>query len=105
MIIANSGLGEAYFGILAAHVGPLSVLHWIDDALMSLFFLLVGLEIKRELVDGHLASWSDRILPTLAALSGMAVPAAVYLAIAGTTPGRGAAGRSRRRPTSPSPSA
>ncbi|MEI5688484.1 Na+/H+ antiporter NhaA [Sphingomonas kyungheensis] len=87
MIIANSGLGEAYFGILAAHVGPLSVLHWIDDALMSLFFLLVGLEIKRELVDGHLASWSDRILPTLAALSGMAVPAAVYLAIAGTTPG------------------
>lgn len=87
MIVANSGLGDSYSRLLDTHIGPLSVLHWIDDALMSLFFLLVGLEIKRELVDGHLASWSDRVLPTIAAVSGMAVPAAVYLAIAGSTPG------------------
>ncbi|MDP1026821.1 Na+/H+ antiporter NhaA [Sphingomonas sp. KR1UV-12] len=87
MVVANSSLSDSYFRILSAHVGPLSVLHWIDDALMSLFFLLVGLEIKRELVDGHLASWSDRVLPTIAAASGMAVPAIVYLAIAGSTPG------------------
>lgn len=87
MIVANSSLSGIYFDMLSAHIGPLSVLHWIDDALMSLFFLLVGLEIKRELVDGHLASWSDRVLPTIAAVSGMAVPAAVYLIIAGSTPG------------------
>jgi NhaA family Na+:H+ antiporter len=87
MIVANSSLSDSYFAVLRAHIGPLSVLHWIDDALMSLFFLLVGLEIKRELVDGHLANWADRVLPTIAALSGMAVPAAVYLAIASGTPG------------------
>ena len=87
MIVANSPLGDRYTALLAAHVGPLSVLHWINDGLMALFFLLVGLEIKRELVDGHLASWSDRVLPTIAAVCGMAVPAGVYLAIAGSTPG------------------
>ncbi len=87
MIVANSPLSQTYFRVLELHVGPLSILHWIDDALMSLFFMLVGLEIKRELVDGHLASWSDRILPTIGAVSGMAVPAATYLLIAGSTPG------------------
>lgn len=60
LIVANSPLAATYFATLALHIGPLSVLHWIDDALMSLFFLLVGLEIKRELVDGHLSSWTDR---------------------------------------------
>ncbi len=87
MIVANSPLGDGYARILESHVGPLSVRHWVDDALMALFFLLVGLEIKRELVDGHLSSWSDRALPSIAAISGMAVPAGVYLAIAGGTPG------------------
>lgn len=87
MMVANSPLADTYFATLAAHVGPLSILHWIDDALMTLFFLLVGLEIKRELVDGHLSSWADRALPTIAAVSGMAVPAIIYLAIAGGTSG------------------
>jgi NhaA family Na+:H+ antiporter len=54
---------------------------------MSLFFLLVGLEIKREFVDGHLSSWADRRLPVVAALGGMAVPALVYLAVAAGEPG------------------
>ncbi|GAA0675704.1 Na+/H+ antiporter NhaA [Sphingomonas insulae] len=84
--IANSPLAAVYFAALQQHVGPLSVLHWINDGLMALFFLLVGLEIKRELVDGHLATWSDRALPTVAALSGMVLPALIYLAIAGSTP-------------------
>lgn len=87
MAIANSPLAPTYFAVLAQHVGPLSILHWINDGLMTLFFLLVGLEIKRELVDGHLASWSDRALPAVAALSGMIVPALVYLAVAASTPG------------------
>ncbi|WP_341208302.1 Na+/H+ antiporter NhaA [uncultured Sphingomonas sp.] len=87
MIVANSPLAPAYFALLQRHVGPLSVLHWIDDALMALFFLLVGLEIKRELVDGHLSSWSDRALPTIAAASGMAVPALIYLFVVAGAPG------------------
>ena len=87
LVLANSALADRYFEVLQFHVGPLPVLHWIDDALMSLFFLLVGLEIKRELVDGHLSSWADRALPGIAAAVGMIVPALMYLAVAGSTPG------------------
>lgn len=60
---------------------------WINDALMAVFFFVVGLEIKREVLDGELASPARRRLPILAALAGMAGPAAVYLAIAGSDPG------------------
>jgi len=52
LALANSMLAPTYFGLLEAKLGPLSVLHWINDGLMALFFLLVGLEMKRELVDG-----------------------------------------------------
>ncbi|MFT3809215.1 MAG: Na+/H+ antiporter NhaA [Micropepsaceae bacterium] len=81
LIIANSGAAEAYFGALHAYVGPLSVSHWINDALMAVFFLLVGLEIKREMLDGQLATWSRRALPGIAALGGMAMPAIIYAAL------------------------
>lgn len=86
LIVANSPVAPLYTETLMAKLGPLSVLHWINDALMALFFLLVGLEIKRELTDGHLASWADRRLPVVAAMAGMVVPAAVYLAIVGDDP-------------------
>lgn len=87
LVIANSPVAPAYFETLHAYVGPLSIHHWINDALMSVFFLLVGLEIKREFVDGHLSTWADRRLPIIAAAAGMAFPAIVYLSIAGGTPG------------------
>lgn len=87
MIVANSPLSGTYFATLQAHIGPLSILHWINDGLMALFFLLVGLEIKRELVDGHLSSWTDRALPSIAAAGGMAVPAAIFLLVTNGTPG------------------
>lgn len=77
--VANSSLSAAYFSTLPSHVGPLSLQHWINDALMSVFFLLVGLEIKREMLDGHLSSWSRRILPGAAAAGGMLVPALIYI--------------------------
>jgi len=87
MMVANGPWAAAYFHTLHMTIGPLSLLHWINDGLMALFFLLVGLEIKREFVDGHLGSWTDRALPMIAAAGGMIVPAIIYLAIAGTTPG------------------
>jgi len=79
IVTANSALAEDYFHILHVYIGPLSLQHWINDALMAVFFLLVGLEIKREMLDGQLSSWSRRILPGAAAAGGMAVPALVYL--------------------------
>ncbi len=81
MIVANGPWASDYFNLLRAKAGPLSVHHWINDALMAVFFLLVGLEIKREFVDGHLATWSDRRLPMIAAAAGMIVPALVYLVV------------------------
>ena len=80
ILTANSPLGPGYFSALHAYVGPLSVQHWINDALMALFFLLVGLEIKREVLDGQLSSWSRRLLPGVAAAGGMLAPALIYVA-------------------------
>ncbi|TNC49161.1 Na+/H+ antiporter NhaA [Rubellimicrobium rubrum] len=80
LVVANSPLAPAYFGALHAYFGPLSLSHWINDGLMAVFFLVVGLEIKREVLDGQLSTWSRRILPGVAALGGMVVPALVFLA-------------------------
>jgi NhaA family Na+:H+ antiporter len=79
IITANSPLAEDYFHALHVYIGPLSLQHWINDALMAVFFLLVGLEIKREMLDGQLSSWSRRILPGAAAAGGMLFPALFYV--------------------------
>ena len=81
LVLANSPVGSSYDTILHAYVGPLSIGHWINDALMAVFFLLVGLEIKREMLDGQLSTWPRRVLPGIAAAGGMMVPALVYLAL------------------------
>lgn len=78
LIAANSPLTETYFVVLKTYVGPLTVSHWINDALMAVFFLFVGLEIKREFVDGQLSTWPRRILPGICAAGGMAVPALIF---------------------------
>ena len=86
---ANSPLSPAYFGMLdtqvAATVGgegvKKSALLWINDGLMALFFLLVGLEVKREVLIGQLSSWQQSSLPIFAAIGGMALPAVVFVAI------------------------
>lgn len=80
LIVANSPLSERYLASLNYSIGGLSVLHWINDGLMAVFFLFVGLEIKREMLVGQLASWSRRILPGIGALGGMIVPALIYVA-------------------------
>ncbi len=80
LVVANSPAAPLYFGALKSYVLGLSVLHWINDALMAVFFLLVGLEIKREMLDGQLSSWSRRVLPGFAALGGMIAPGLIYVA-------------------------
>lgn len=86
LIINNSPLSDLYGGLLdvpvAVQVGALNIakplLLWINDGLMALFFLLIGLEVKREVVDGHLSKPSQVILPATAAVGGMVVPALIY---------------------------
>lgn len=89
LIIANSPLAPRYFDVLGAKLGfqagsvvlKESVLHWINDGLMAVFFLLVGLEIKREVLDGQLRGAARIVLPGIAALGGMALPALIYVLI------------------------
>lgn len=82
LIAANSPLAGAYAALLDIDLGGLSVLHWVNDELMAVFFLLVGLEIKRETLEGELSTAARRILPGVAALAGMIVPALLYLSVA-----------------------
>ena len=79
LIVANSPLSDWYFESLHVEIGGMSVHHWINDALMVVFFLLVGLEIKREMLVGQLSTWSRRMLPGIGALGGMIVPALIYV--------------------------
>lgn len=89
LAVANSPLLPAYQSLLQSYVGPMSVGHWINDGLMAAFFLLVGLEVKREVLDGQLSTWSRRVLPGLAAVGGMIVPALIYLAFNDGSSARG----------------
>ncbi|MCG9687490.1 Na+/H+ antiporter NhaA, partial [Vibrio tubiashii] len=79
MTIANTSLNDAYQGFLHTYVLGMSVSHWINDGLMAVFFLLIGLEVKRELLEGALKSKETAIFPAIAAVGGMVAPALVYL--------------------------
>ncbi|QEC53214.1 sodium/proton antiporter (NhaA family) [Anseongella ginsenosidimutans] len=87
IIMANSGAGEGYLEFWETHIGIYagafsldhSILHWINDGLMAIFFLVVGMEIKREVAQGELSSFKKALLPVIAALGGMLVPALLYV--------------------------
>jgi len=84
--VANSPWATIYHQALHAKIAGIAVEAWINDALMSLFFMLVGLEIKREFLHGRLRTWPARILPGMAALGGMIQPAIIYAAFNWTSP-------------------
>jgi len=89
VMVANSVLSQAYFDLwhmplgvtLGGHTISMDLTHWIDDGLMALFFLMVGLEIKRELLIGELSSFSKASFPIVAAIGGMVIPALVYVGL------------------------
>ncbi len=79
MVIANSPLNEIYQAVLHTYILGMSVSHWINDGLMAIFFLLIGLEVKRELLEGALKSRETAIFPAIAAVGGMLAPALIYI--------------------------
>lgn len=90
LIVANSGWGDAYAGFLSDTFGlyfggeeilAKPMIKWVNDGLMALFFFLVGLEIKREVLEGELSNLRKSALPLFAALGGVALPALIYVAI------------------------
>ena len=89
LVLANSPLADGYFAALATPVVltvggtgiDKSALLWINDGLMALFFFLIGLEVKREILTGQLSSWKQASLPLFAAIGGMTVPAVVYVMV------------------------
>ncbi len=94
LLLSNTSLSPLYQSFLhipvEIRVGPLSLdkslYHWVNDGLMAIFFLLIGLEVKREILAGHLSSMRQVALPGIAALGGMLVPALIYLAFNASNP-------------------
>lgn len=86
LLLANSALGPVYLGFWHGYVAGLSIEHWVNDALMAIFFLLIGLELKRELYNGELSDLRNAMLPILGAVGGIAVPALIHFLLNGGTP-------------------
>lgn len=86
LLITNSPLGDDYLKIWHAYVGGLSIEHWINDGLMAIFFLLIGLELKRELYEGELSNFKNALLPIVAAIGGLSIPALIHFSLNAGTP-------------------
>ncbi|MEJ7576246.1 MAG: Na+/H+ antiporter NhaA [Pyrinomonadaceae bacterium] len=81
LAFANSIFGANYLSLWQTYVGGLSVEHWINDLLMAVFFLLIGLELERELYNGELSNFKNALLPIFAAVGGIAFPALIYFVL------------------------
>jgi len=85
LIITNSPIGANYLSVWQFYVAGLSVEHWINDGLMAIFFLLIGLELVREMYKGELSNFKNALLPIFAAIGGIALPALIHFSLnAGT---------------------
>jgi NhaA family Na+:H+ antiporter len=92
LLVANSVLGPAYLRFWQLSLGGLSIEYWVNDALMAVFFLFVGLELERELYSGELRDFRSALLPISAAAGGIAVPALIHYALNAGTPTQAGAG-------------
>lgn len=92
LAIANSPVGEKYLGLLHKEFGGLSVELWVNDGLMAIFFLLIGLELERELYKGELSSVKRALLPIFAAIGGIITPAAIHYTLNAGTPAQAGMG-------------
>ena len=90
--ITNSPLGREYLSFWQKNIGGLSLEHWINDALMAIFFLLIGLELERELYVGELSNIKNALLPIFAAIGGMAAPALIHFSLNAGTPAQAGMG-------------
>ncbi|MDU1891073.1 MAG: Na+/H+ antiporter NhaA [Dysgonomonas sp.] len=81
ILLANSSIGQQYLSMWDFHIGSHSIAHWINDGLMAIFFLLVGLELIQEIQEGELSNIKRAMLPISGALGGMIVPAGIYLVL------------------------
>jgi len=81
LLLANSPVGGQYLSFWQTSVGGLTLLHWINDALMAIFFLLIGLELEREVYSGELSSLKEALLPIFAAVGGMVAPALIHFSL------------------------
>ena len=79
LVLANSDWQHGYSSIWQSHVGGHTITHWINDGLMTIFFLMIGLELEREIYQGELSDLKNAALPIFGALGGMIVPAAIYI--------------------------
>jgi NhaA family Na+:H+ antiporter len=86
LLITNSIIGANYLSLWQTYVGGLSIEHWINDALMAIFFLLIGLELERELYVGELSDFKNALLPILAAVGGICLPALIHFVFNNGTP-------------------
>lgn len=86
LTLANSALGGGYLALWHRYLLGMSVEHWVNDGLMAVFFLLIGLELKRELINGELSNPRNALLPIIAALGGIVVPAGIHFALNAGTP-------------------
>ena len=86
LLIANSMFSEGYLGFWKTYVGGLTISYWVNDGLMAIFFLLIGLELKRELYKGELSNFRNALLPIFAAIGGIALPALFHFGFNAGTP-------------------
>ena len=86
LALANSAFGPSWLGFWQQYLAGLSIEHWVNDALMAIFFLMIGLELERELYNGELSDLRNALLPILAALGGIVVPASIHFAFNNGSP-------------------
>ncbi|MDR2951279.1 MAG: Na+/H+ antiporter NhaA [Dysgonomonas sp.] len=86
LLLANSSIGQNYLALWDFHLGTHSIAHWINDGLMAIFFLLVGLELIQEIYEGELSNVKRAMLPISGALGGMLIPAGIYMFLNYGTP-------------------